>query len=98
MYLSSLPSRAWGVLRWLLAFPPRRPLPNTRMTAQVVATLVASAVEGKKLPVGFMSPQVREIHGRLIWCVDSATVGSGWRVEVDDETGTVGPLTWWGMR
>ncbi len=37
-------------------------------------------------------------EGRLLWTVDSNTIGSGWRVEIDDATGIAGPITSWGVR
>ncbi len=33
-----------------------------------------------------------------VWMVNTATIGSGWRVSVDDATGEVGPVKRWGLR
>lgn len=91
-------ARLWDGLCWLLCRPsPCDPQP-TRMTAQAAAALAEATAKLEKLPFGFMEPQVREVGGRLIWRVDSATIGSGWRIEVDDATGVAGPVTRWGMR
>ena len=68
------------------------------MTEDAAAALANAAAKQAALPFGLMQPQVLQVDGRLVWRVDSATVGGGWRVEVDDATGAAGPLTWWGTR
>lgn len=88
----------WAPVRWLLGMPPpRAPLP-TRMRADDVAVAAGAVAAEAGLPFGAMPPQVRMSEGRLLWWVDSATVGGGWRIEVDDATGVAGEVGWWGGR
>ncbi len=94
----TLRSRIWAVLRWLLGAPASLVRPVTRTTPDQVSAIAAASMAAAKLPFGAMLPQVREVDGRLLWTVDSSTVGAGWRVTVDDATGTAGPVTWWGVR
>ncbi|MGI4941852.1 MAG: hypothetical protein ACRYHQ_15040 [Janthinobacterium lividum] len=93
-----LRSRIWAVLRWLLGAPTVLVRPVTRMTAKEVAAVATASMTAAERRFGTMSPQLRKVEGRLLWTVDSSTIGGGWRVEVDDTTGTAGPVTWWGMR
>ena len=66
------------------------------MTADDVSRLARAAAATAGVSFNAMAPHAYRIEGRLLWRVDSATVGNGWRVEVDDATGTAGPVTWWG--
>ena len=47
---------------------------------------------------GLVASHAMIADGRLVWTVSTATVGSGWRVTIDDATGEVGPVTRWGLR
>ena len=68
------------------------------MTSEQVATVVLQSMTAAMLPFGTMPPRPQKIERRLLWTVDSNTIGSGWRVEIDDATGIAGPITWWGVR
>jgi hypothetical protein len=83
------------LLRRLL-FRPRPP--ETRMTREQVMALAAEAVAEARINHAFLGPTVRCIDGRLIWNVRSATIGSGWTLDIDDSTGEVGPVKRWGIR
>jgi hypothetical protein len=67
------------------------------MTSNQVADTAAASMTAARLPFGAMPPQLRRTEGRLLWTVDSSTIGSGWRVKIDDATGIAGPVTWWGV-
>ncbi len=88
----------WAVLRWLLGISTVVARPVTRMTPNQVAAVAAASMTAAERRFGTMPLQVRKVEGRLLWTVDSSTIGGGWRVEVDDATGTAGPVTWWGVR
>ena len=68
------------------------------MTSEQVATVASASMTAAMLPFGTMPPRLHKAEGRLLWTVDSNTIGSGWRVEIDDATGIAGPITWWGVR
>ncbi len=67
------------------------------MTAHDVSLLALVVAAKAGVSFNAMAPRAYQIAGRLVWRVDSATVGNGWRVEVDDATGAAGPVTWWGL-
>ena len=94
--MQSLTGRSWTWILWLLGWPLPPPCVPTRMTAADVSLLARAVAAEARVPFSAMSPRVRQDQGRLLWRVDSATVGNGWRVEVDDATGEAGPVTWWG--
>ncbi len=94
--MKGLARRAWTGLLWLLGWPQPPPVLPTRMTAEDVAALARAAAATAGVPFHPMAPHVYRTDGKLLWRVDSATVGRGWRVEVDDATGAAGPVTWWG--
>jgi len=72
--------------------------PKTRMTREQVTALAAKAAAAAKIKQSFGLLTVRQIDGRLTWFARTATVGSGWSVRIDDETGEVGPVRRWGIR
>jgi hypothetical protein len=88
----------WVPVRWLLGLPPPRPVLPTRMTADEVRNTAKAALYATGCPFELMKPLPRRAGERLLWTVDSATIGSGWRVEVDDATGVAGPVSRWGVR
>ena len=89
---------AWRAVRWLLGLPPRRPSLPTRMTPEEVLIIAKDAARAAGYRFEPMEPQPRMVEGRLVWEVNSATIGSGWRIEIVDATGTAGPLSRWGIR
>ncbi len=66
------------------------------MTANDVSLIARAAAAKAGMSFNMMAPHVYRAEGRLLWRVDSATVGNGRRIEVDDATGVAGPVTWWG--
>ena len=68
------------------------------MTPEQVAAVALESMIAAMLPFGTTPPRLQKIEGRLLWIVDSNTIGSGWRVETDDATGIAGPITWWGVQ
>ncbi|MGI4811666.1 MAG: hypothetical protein ACRYF2_26640 [Janthinobacterium lividum] len=93
-----LRSRIWVALRWLLGASTAVVRPVTRMTSNQVAAIAAASMTAANRRFGTMPPRLRKVEERLLWTVDSCTIGGGWRVEIDDATGTAGPVTWWGKR
>ncbi len=49
-------------------------------------------------PYGLISSMAKVEDGRLVWSVSTATIGSGWRVTIDDATSEAGRVTRWGLR
>jgi hypothetical protein len=84
-----------NLLRRLLLGPPT---PKTRMTREEVMALAAKAASAAKIKESLGRLTVRQIDGRLTWFASTPTVGSGWSVRIDDETGEVGPVRRWGIR
>jgi hypothetical protein len=76
----------------------RPPPPQTRMTKEEVMGLAAEAFAKTRIDEVLLWPTVRSIDGRLTWIVGTATVGSGCTVSIDDATGEVGPVEYWGVR
>ena len=83
------------LLRRLL-FGPHHP--ETRMTQEQVMVLAAEAAAKARINHAFLGPTVRCMDGRLTWNVRTATIGSGWSIDIDDSTGEVGPVKRWGIR
>ncbi len=88
----------------MLGGPPAPARPDTHRDPEEVAALAGAAFRragialGPPHRLGVLPPVVRREAGRLIWSVDSATIGAGWRVDLDDATGEAGPVTRWGLR
>ncbi len=49
-------------------------------------------------PYGLIPSMAKVEDGRLVWTVTTATIGSGWRVRIDDASGEAGRVTRWGLR
>lgn len=104
--LEALAHVAWAVLRRLLALgrqrlPPRPPLRLRELEVQELAAaafLAAGIGRDRPHPYGTIVSLPRFGDSPLLWVVGTATIGSGWRVSVDDASGEVGPVTRWGLR
>ena len=57
---------------------------ETRMTLEQVMALAAEAAAEARISHAFLGPTVRRIDGRLTWNVRTATIGSGWSINIDD--------------
>jgi hypothetical protein len=79
-----------------LVFGP--PPPRTRMTREKVMGLAASAAKAARPDASFTRLSVRHVEGRITWYASTTTIGSGWYVTIDNETGEIGPLKRWGFR
>ena len=62
------------------------------------AFLAAGVGSHRAEPYGTIVSLPRRGDSRPVWVVSTATIGSGWRVNVDDATGEAGPVTRWGLR
>lgn len=75
---------------WLLNLPARAP--TTRLTPEQAVAIAAVAPDvvalGRALPVA----NAHKRDDRVVWTVGSGGIGAQWWVEIDDETGAVGPV------
>lgn len=72
--------------------------PPTRMTRDAALAAARAAATAAGLDVDLGMTSIRREGDRTIWTVGTATVGSGVSIEIDDATGTAGPVTPWGVR
>ena len=84
--------------------PPPPPHPPARMSPEAVLSLAQAAMrtagigQGVTHSYGLAPSNPALVDGRIVWTVSTATIGSGWRVTVDDATGETGPVMRWGLR
>lgn len=79
-----------SLLGWLLNAPP--PPPPSRLTVSEAVAIAGADPAVQRLGRPLPMITVHSVDGRVVWRISSATIGAQWWVEVDDETGTVGPL------
>lgn len=80
--------RSWWA--WLLNLPPRAL--TTRLTAEEAVAIAAADAAVIALHQELPVANAHEQDGRVMWTVGNCGIGSQWWVEIDDDTGVVGPV------
>jgi hypothetical protein len=71
---------------------------ETCRTKDEAIALALQAAAKARIDHRYWWATVRRLDSRLTWIVSTATIGSGWSVNIDDATGEVGPVKRWGVR
>ena len=81
----------------LLGYAPE---PAHRLSREAALSLARTEVsrDGALDPATLQTTQVIEREGRTVWLVATPTVGSGTCVVVDDATGDILGIEFWGKR
>ena len=86
-------------LRALLTRLLRRSAPPaTRLCPREAAAIAEQAAASAGHPGTYGHAVPVRAGGAVAWDVSQVSIGSGWRVRVDDATGEPGPVTRWGLR
>ncbi|MGU3664908.1 hypothetical protein ACLBX9_12045 [Methylobacterium sp. A49B] len=84
-----------ALLGRLLSTPP---LPTTRLSAREATAIAEAAAWRAGAPGTHGHAVLVRKDGAAVWSVAQVSIGSGWLIDVDDATGTAGPLRRWGLR
>lgn len=74
------------------------PGPRPRLSEREAAAIAERAAAASGRPGTTGAAHLVRVDGACRWDVCQVSIGSGWRIVVDDATGEAGPVGRWGIR